>query len=102
MHSRNDKKMDRLLTQIVDGCDNCDAVPDSWNKVEVIEAGFPNNRTLESIRKTYAELRKNAKGEVMKVTGDYETRQGIGGEPLTLRETFSFTVTHKVVKINNI
>ena len=42
------------------------------------------------------ELRKYKKGEILKTTGDYDTRQGICAEPVSLRETFSFTVTHKV------
>ena len=93
---RSDKKMDRLLTGIGDGCDNCLAAPNSWADLAAIEAGFPKNRTLQSVRDTFGDLKKNAKGEIRKVTGDYETRQGICGETLSLRETCSFTVTHKV------
>ena len=99
---RNDKKMDRLLTGIGDGCDNCVAPPNTWADVTAIEAGFPKDRSLESIKQTYDDLEKNARGDIKKVTGDYETRQGICGEPISLRETFSFTVTHKVRQgVNN-
>ena len=92
---RNDKKMDRLLTGIGDGCDNCVAPPKSWSDLIAIEAGFPKDRTLASIKSTYETLEKNEKGEIKRVTGDYEVRQGICSEPITLRETYSFTVTHK-------
>ena len=92
---RNDKKMDRLLTGIGDGCDNSVAAPCTWSDVNAIEAGFPKDRNLELIKSTYEGLEKNEKGEIKRSTGDFDTRQGICGEPLTLRETLSFTVTHK-------
>ena len=88
--------MDRLLTGIGDGCDNCLSAPYTWSDVSAIDAGFEKDRSLESIRHTYDDLEKNARGEIKKVTGDYDIRQGICSEPITLRETFSFTVTHKV------
>ena len=93
---RNDKKMDRLLTGIGDGCDNCLSAPSTWSDLSAIDAGFEKDRSLESVRHAYDNLEKNARGEIKKVTGDYETRQGICSEPITLRETLSFTVTHKV------
>ena len=93
---RNDKKMDRILTGVGDGCDNCLVKKELWTDIPTIESGFSCDRTLESLKETYQELRKNKKGEIMKSTGDYETRQGICAEPVSLRETFSFTVTHKV------
>ena len=93
---RNDKKMDRILTGVGDGCDNCLVKKELWTDIPTIESGFSCDRTLESVKETYQELRKNKKGEIMKTTGDYDTRQGICAEPVSLRETFSFTVTHKV------
>ena len=89
--------MDRILSGIGDGCDNCLAAPSLWADLTAIEAGFPKNRTLETIKETYEDLRKNARGEIMKATGDFETRQGICGESSSLRETLSFTMTHKVI-----
>ena len=88
--------MDRHLTGIGDGCDSCLVAPRMWNDLDVIEEGFPKDRTLETLRETFSTLRRNAKGEIVRVVGDYEQRQGITGEVVTLRETFSFTVTHKV------
>ena len=94
--------MDRLLTGIGDGCDNCVAPPSTWSDVTAIEAGFPKDRSLESIKQKYDDLEKNSRGDIKKVTGDFETRQGICGEPVSLRETFSFTLTHKVkLRVNN-
>ena len=92
---RNDKKMDRILTGVGDGCDNCLVRKELWTDIPTIESGFPNDRTLESIKETFEELRKNGRGEIIRTTGDYDVRQGICGEPISLRETFSFTLTHK-------
>ena len=93
---RNDKKMDRLLTGVGDGCDSCLTPRHLWTDEDTIEKGFPRNRTFENIKETWASLTKRKDGEVFKSTGDYETRQGLCREPVTLRETFSFTITHKV------
>ena len=65
--------------------------------MDTIEEGFPCNRTLQTNKATWASLRKRRDGEVFKVTGDYETRQGLCHEPKSLRESCSFTVTHKVL-----
>ena len=59
--------MDRLLTGIGDGCENCLSTPNTWSDISAIDAGFEKNQ------------------------------QGIGSIPLRLRETFSFTATHKVI-----
>ena len=88
--------MDRILTGLGDGCDHCLAAPSLWNSLTEVEAGFPKNRTLESLKETYEDLRKNGRGEIVKVTGDFGVRQGVCGEVITLRETLSFTLTHKV------
>ena len=93
---RNDKKMDRILTGIGDGCDNCLVKRALWTDIPTIEAGFDCDRTLESIKETYEELKKDKEGRILKSAGDYDVRQGICGKPISLRETFSFTVTHKV------
>ena len=69
-----------------------------WTDIPTIESGFSCDRTLESVKQTYEELRKDARGEIVKSVGDYDVRQGICGKPISLRETFSFTITHKVRK----
>ena len=49
------------------------------------------------MRETWANLPRTAKkGDIVKDTGDYLDRQGICRKPITIRETLSFTVTHKV------
>ena len=88
--------MDRLLSGIGDGCDSCLTPRRLWTDIETIEEGFPKNRTFENIRETWDSLAKDKDGEVVKRTGDYETRKGQCHEPLTLRETLSFSMTHKV------
>ena len=93
---RNDKKMDRLLTGISDGCDSCLTPRYLWTDIETINEGFPKDRTFENIRETWASLEKDKNGQVIKRRGDYERRRGICHEPVTLRETYSFTLTHKV------
>ena len=96
---RNDKKMDRLLTGVGDGCDSCLIPRKLWTDMDTIEDGFPMSRTIENIRETWAVLEKDKDGEVIKRRDDYLTRQGLCHPPVTLRETWSFTLTHKVIKI---
>jgi hypothetical protein len=62
--------------------------------------GFPKNRTFEGTRETYDSLAKDKDGAIKKKHEDYESRQGICREPLTLRPTLSFALTHKVRIIN--
>ena len=88
--------MDRLLTGISDGCDNCLTPRKFWTDIDSIEEGFPKNRTFENVHETWKSLAKDKNGQVIKRTGDYEVRQGLCHEPVTLRETWSFTMTHKV------
>jgi hypothetical protein len=88
--------MDRLLTGVGDGCDNCLTPRYLWTDIDTIAEGFPKNRTFENIKATWACLAKDKTGDVVKRAADYETRQGLCHEPVTLRETFSFTETHKV------
>ena len=94
--TRSDKKMDRLLSGVGDGCDSCLTPRGLWTDLETIEEGFPKNRTFENIRETWDSLAKDKDGEVIKRKADYETRKGQCHEPLTLRETLSFSMTHKV------
>ena len=88
--------MDRLLTGVGDGCDSCLTPRYLWTDLDTIETGFPKNRTFENLRETWDGLAKDKTGAVIKKTGDYENRQGLCHPPATLRETFSFTETHKV------
>ena len=92
---RTDKKMDRLLTGVGDGCDSCLVPRAMWTDEMTIAEGFPKNRTLENMRETWEALRKNKDGTVFKQTGDYATRLGLCREPVTLRDTLTFTITHK-------
>ena len=94
--------MDRLMSGVGDGCDSCLIPRSLWTDQDTIEEGFPRDRTLESNRATWSSLRKRRDGEVFKVTGDYETRQGLCHEPKALRDQTSFTVTHKVSSDNMI
>ena len=88
--------MDRILTGVGDGCDSCLAPRVLWTNEESISEGFPLNRTFESNAQTWASLPRNSRGDLVKTTGDFATRQGLCNPPITLRETFSFSVTHKV------
>ena len=54
------------------------------------------DRSLEDMKKTWQMLKKTKKGEVVKTTGDFDPRQGLCHEPLTLRPLFNYTVCHKV------
>ena len=88
--------MDRLLSGVGDGCDSCLAPRSMWTDEETIDQGFPKNRTIENIRETWENLVRDKSGDIVKRTGDYQDRQGVCREPVTLRETLSFTLTHKV------
>ena len=89
--------MDRLMSGVGDGCDNCLTPRNLWTDIDTINEGFPKNRTFENIKETWAALAKDKNGDVVKRTGDYETRQGLCHEAVSLRETWSFTETHKVI-----
>ena len=52
--------MDRWLTGIGDGCDSCLAPPNSWADMSAVEASFPKDRSIESLRATYDSLEKDA------------------------------------------
>ena len=88
--------MDRILTGVGDGCDSCLTPRHMWTDEATIEGGFPMNRTFESVQETWASLNRNSRGEIVKKTGDFATRQGLCNEPVTIRETLSFNITHKV------
>ena len=91
--------MDRHLTGIGDGCDSCLTPRKLWTDLDTIETGFAKNRNLQDSKDTWLSLDKDKTGCVIKRRDDYETRQGLCHEPVTLRETFSFTLTHKVSRI---
>ena len=93
---RNDKKMARILSGVGDGCDSCLAPRSMWTDEEAIQDGFSMNRTYENTQKTWANLPRNSKGELIKKTGDFEARQGLCNPPISLREPTSFSITHKV------
>ena len=95
-HFRSDKKMDRLLSGIGDGCDSCVAPRSLWHDLEAIKEGFPMNRSFESVQHIWDKHRKDKHGEIKKSNADFEERQGVCHEPKRVRPTVSFTVTHKV------
>ena len=98
-----------------DGCDSCLTPRDLWTDIDKIEEGFEMDRSLgrvrlifivhshcfflDNIKAVWENLDKKKTGEVRKETGDYEQRGGLCHKPLTQRETFSFTITHKVGEI---
>ena len=53
-------------------------------------------RTLERLRANWESLKKTAEGEVVREDGDYMVRRGQCLPPVTLRDLFVYTVTHKV------
>ena len=87
------------MSGVGDGCDSCLVPRALWTDEETIDEGFPKNRTLENMRETWQALRKRRDGEVFKETGDYKTRFGLCREPVSLRDTLSFTITHKVRRV---
>ena len=77
-------------------CHKCPILRALWTVDDTINEGFPKNRTMENMRETWKSLQKREDGSVVKSTGDYETRLGLCREPVSLRDTLSFTITHKV------
>ena len=69
-----------------------------WTDLDSIDQGFVCDRTLAGNKETWASLRKRPDGEVFKVSGDFETRKGLCHQPKALRDSLSFTVTHKWMK----
>ena len=94
---RCDKKMDRILTGVGDGCDSCITPRNLWHDLDSINAGFPMNRSFESVQEAWDNLDRNKQGGIIKRTADFEQRQGVCHQPKTARPTNSFTITHKVI-----
>ena len=88
--------MDRLMSGVGDGCDSCLAPRSKWTDEDAINDGFPMDRNFEKTRETWANLPRNAKGDIVKRTGDFDSRQGLCHKPKYLREPLSFAITHKV------
>ena len=67
--------------------------------MEVIEAGFLINRSVEQISDLALSLTDCDTGELVKSKGDYETRQGVCGQPLTQSDlTKNIPVCHSKIR----
>ena len=84
--------MDRILTGVGDGCDSCITPRNLWHDLDSINAGFPMNRSFESVQEAWDNLDRNKMGDIIKRTADFEQRQGVCHQPKTARPTNSFTI----------
>ena len=64
-------------------CTMCSKSQAECQKVEVIEAGFIIDRSVESIAQLALSLTDPETGEVIRKKADYNRRQGICGQPIT-------------------
>ena len=79
-----DGKMANSLLQLNSAfCTMCSLSQEKSQQIEVIEAGFKIDRSIEQIGELALSLLHPDTGEIMKKKGDYEKRQGITGIPIT-------------------
>ena len=67
-------------------------------KVEVIEAGFIIDRSVESIGQLALSLTDPETGEVIRKKADYKRRQGICGQPITESDLTKHIPVLEVIK----
>ena len=84
------------LTGVMDGCAWCEVHKDRWADPAAIREGFMLTRTMEGMQELWKCLPRDKKGEVVRETGDWDTRRGLCHAPVTLRPLYHFTVCHKV------
>ena len=84
------------LTGVMDGCAWCEVHKDRWADPEAIKEGFKLTRTMEGMQELWTSLPRDKHGEVVRATGDWNTRKGLCHAPVTIRPLFHFTVCHKV------
>ena len=82
-------------------CTMCTKSQEESQKVETIEDGFLIDRTLEGIRDLALSLANPSNPEeIRKRKGDYETRQGVCGLPITETDvTINIRVCHSKIRI---
>ena len=80
-------------------CTMCASSQEESQQIEIIEAGFLINRTLEGIKDLALSLTNPETGEVNKKTGDYAIRKGICGLPITETDlTTHIPVCHSKIR----
>ena len=81
-------------------CTMCVKSQDECQKLETIQAGFVIERDLESIRDLALSLTDEETGDVIRKKGDYSTRTGVCGLPLTETDlTKSIPVCHSKIRV---
>lgn len=98
--SMADGKMVTNLLQLGGAfCTMCTKSQEESQTVEVIEAGFLIDRSVEQISDLALSLTDCDTGELVKSKGDYEKRQGVCGQPLTQSDlTKNIPVCHSKIR----
>ena len=80
-------------------CTMCSKSQKDCHNPDVIEAGFVIERDVQGIRDLALSLTDEDTGEIKKKKGDYQTRQGVCGVPITESDlTKSFPVCHSKIR----
>ena len=83
-------------------CLMCTASKKDAHDIEKIKAGFPINRTMDSIHEKFEALKvQNDDGEwvIPRQSGDYNDRQGLTSQPLTHQDVVTdFSVLHSLIR----
>ena len=80
-------------------CTMCNKSQEDCQKIETIRAGFLIERDVETIRDLLLSLMDTESGEVVKKKGDYNTRHGVCGQPLTKTDlTKNIPVCHSKIQ----
>ena len=80
-------------------CTMCNKSQEDCQKIETIRAGFLIERDVETIRDLALSLMDTESGEVVKKKGDYNTRRGVCGQPLTKTDlTKNIPVCHSKIR----
>ena len=81
-------------------CSMCVTSQADAHRVEVIEAGFIIERSVESMKELAMALTDPATGDVIRRRADYETRQGVCGVPITESDiTKNIPVCHSKIRV---
>ena len=94
------KMVSKLLNADGCYCTMCLASQTDAQKSEVVEAGFLITRSVESMTELAHSLTDPATGEIIKKKGDYKTRQGLCGVPITQSDlTKNIPVCHSKIRV---
>ena len=98
--SMADGKMVTSLTRLGGAyCTMCTRGQEECKDIHLVEGGFLINRSIQSITDLALSLSDPETGEVVRARGDYGTRQGVCGKPITESDlTKNIPVCHSKIR----